>query len=81
MEFARKAPEPAQAPSPWRPAAIPTEEMVAPQIQEEKHSTELDELRLREEQIEELLLTDPFAAEEMIRLGELPEDLHGSSDG
>lgn len=56
------------------PAAIPTAEMVVPlQKEEEKISTELEELELREQQIEELILTDPFTAEEMIRLGELEE--------
>lgn len=66
------------------PAAIPSAEMLAPlQKEEEKISTELDELELRERQIEELILTDPMAAEEMIRLGEL-EESNGSnhdSDG
>lgn len=63
------------------PAAIPTAEMVAPlQKKEEEHSTELDELELRERQIEELLLTDPLAAEEMIRLGELEDDDGSNND-
>lgn len=54
--------------------------MLAPlQKKEEETSTELDELELRERQIEELILTDPLAAEEMIRLGEL-EDTDGSDN-
>lgn len=43
------------------------------QIEQSRVSLEMDELQMREEQIAELLLTDPLAAEEMIRAGELEE--------
>lgn len=81
IEFARQEPEPIGSPPLSEPGAIPTAEMVAPlQKVEEQKSTEMDELRLREEQLAELLITDPFAAEEMIRNGDLAEEDHGSDE-
>lgn len=37
------------------------------------HAIEKDEVDLREEQLEELFLTDPMAAEEMLRNGEFED--------
>lgn len=78
VEFGRKEPEPSRVPSPLRPDAIPAAEMAVLQLKEQNRSTELDELQLREDQIAELLLTDPLAAEEMIRNGDLEETNAGS---
>lgn len=81
VEFTQKREEPMRTPSPWSADAISTAAMVVPlQEAEENRSTEMDELRLREEQIEELLLTDPLAAEEMIRTGDLAEETDEPND-
>lgn len=43
-------------------------------VSQSQDALELDELQEREDQIAELLLTDPLRAEELIRDGELEED-------
>lgn len=43
-------------------------------IKQSADALEQDEIRLREEEIAELLITDPLRAEELIRDGELEED-------
>lgn len=78
--LSKDRPEPPSSPSPWKPGVIPSAAMEVPPHEEQaKEAAELDELRLREEQIEELLLTDPFKAEELIRDGDL-EEMNGPFD-
>jgi hypothetical protein len=55
-------------PTPAAAVAEPNHERIS------QEGLEAEELRTREDQIAELLLTDPLAAEEMMRLGELQED-------
>lgn len=59
---------PLELPTPAAAMAVPNHEAQAAE------ALEMDALELRERQLEELLLTDPLQAEEMIRLGELEED-------
>lgn len=49
--------------------------------EQQREALELEELRTREAQIEELLITDPLRAEEMIREGDLEELDGGPDDG
>lgn len=57
------------------------EEISANQVKMARESLELDELAVREQQIEELLLTDPAKAEQMIIDGQLEEVTDGEPDG
>lgn len=59
--------------------AQPADEMAEPNHQKQsEESLELDELQAREDQIADLLLTDPLLAEQLIQQGELAEDVNGS---
>lgn len=49
------------------------------QDKEAERSLEQDEISFREQQLEELKLSDPLLFEEMIRLGQLEED-NGSNE-
>ena len=55
-------------------------EIAGNQIKEAKRSLELDEMRVRNEQISELFLTDPLRAEELLRNGELDPDEFDTSE-
>lgn len=74
VEFAPLAPEPTPAPLPLEGGATPGAAL--PVAQHEAQDTEAllqEELRLREQQVDELILTDPLAAEELIRDGDAEE--------
>src|SRR5574343_337877 len=66
------------APSPYAPLLeTPTPAAAVAEPDHERISKEglaAEELQTREDQIAELILTDPLAAEEMIRLGELEDE-------
>jgi hypothetical protein len=47
------------------------EKIIQEQIKQEKEAIEDEEIRTKESQIEELLITDPFKAEELILQGDL----------
>ena len=67
-------PRPPRIPSPWRPGPTPTAAAVVEQEAQSKVALEQDELQLREAQIDELFLTNPRAAEEMLLSGDLKEE-------
>lgn len=55
--------------------APPTAEIAEPNhVAQDRESRLMDELKMREDQIEELLLSDPVEAERLIAQGELAED-------
>lgn len=68
-----------EVPEPVSPGALaPAPDGAEPNHERiSKEGLEAEELRTREDQIAELVLTDPLAAEEMIRLGELDDDEEG----
>lgn len=67
-----------QRPAPPTPAA----EIAEPNHERQtRESIELDELALREDQVGELLLSDPLEAERLISEGELGDNERRSDDG
>lgn len=71
-----------KAPGPAQPDSNP-ENILREQEQKSKEAIEEEEIRLREEQIAELWLTNPAEAERLMELGELqPEaSTEGPEDG
>jgi predicted Mrr-cat superfamily restriction endonuclease len=55
-------------------------EISAHQVKQAREAFELDELRMREDQLAELLITDPARAEQMLIDGELEDVTDGEPD-
>lgn len=81
VNFGQKAWVPPLALSPYSAPSPATALAAIDHSKQMRDSLELDELRTREAQIEELLITDPLRAEEMIRQGDLEELDGGPDDG
>lgn len=68
------------APGPATPVQAP-ENVILEQQNEEKRSLEEEEINLREQQIAELLVSDPLKAEELMEQGDLVELDDDGNDG
>jgi hypothetical protein len=71
VEFAPKCEPPAPKPD---SLPAPAAEIAAIQEKVEQSSIECDEIALREEQVAEMMLTNPAQAEELLARGELEDD-------